>query len=145
MAQQTWMALGAAGALACGIVGCMGSKATPPPPQAAVVVSEKPGEVVEEATITVQANVMKVDQKNRVVTLRNAEGNVFDVKVGDQVKNLPQVKKGDEVVASYYESLAIKLHKPGQAQPGIERADTMDTAEPGRKPGAIAAGQTKIT
>lgn len=144
--QQKWMALGAAGALAAGIVGCgMSSTATPPPPKAAVAVSEQPGEVVEEATVVVQANVVKVDKKGRVVTLKNAEGKVFDVKVGDEVKNFDQIKKGDEVVASYYESLAITLKKPGDATPGVEARETLDRAEPGRKPGGIAASETKIT
>ena len=144
--QQKWMALGAAGALAAGIVGCgMSSTATPPPPKAAVAVSEQPGEVVEEATVVVQANVVKVDKKGRVVTLKNAEGKVFDVKVGDEVKNFDQIKKGDEVVASYYESLAITLKKPGEATPGVEARETLDRAEPGRKPSGIAASETKIT
>jgi hypothetical protein len=144
--QRTWMTVGALGVLACGIVGCgMSSTATPPPPKAAVAASEQPGEVVEEATVVVQANVVKVDQKARVVTLKNAEGKVFDVKVGDEVKNFAQIKKGDEVVASYYESLAITLKKPGDATPGIESRDTFDRAEPGRKPGGIAASETKIT
>lgn len=144
--QQKWMALGAAGALAAGIVGCgMSSTATPPPPKAAVAVSDEPGEVVEEATVVVQANVVKVDKKDRVVTLKNADGKVFDVKVGDEVKNFDQIKKGDEVVASYYESLAITLKKPGEATPGVEARDTLDRAEPGRKPGAVAASETKIT
>ena len=144
--QQKWMAAGALGALACGIVGCvMSSTATPPPPKAAVAVSEQPGEVVEEATVAVQANVVKVDKKSRVVTLKNAEGKVFDVKVGDEVRNFDQIKKGDEVVASYYESLAITLKKPGDATPGVEARETLDRAEPGRKPGGIAASETKIT
>lgn len=147
MARNTWMALGTAGALACGIVGCgmSGGNAKPAPPQAAVAVSEQPGEVVEEATVQVQAIVAKVDQKNRVVTLRNSEGKTFDVKCGDEVKNFAQIKKGDEVVASYYESLAITLKKPGEATPGVESRDTLDRAEPGRKPGGIAATETKIT
>lgn len=32
------------------------------------------------------------------MTLKGAEGNVFDVTVGKEARNLPQVKVGDEVV-----------------------------------------------
>lgn len=147
MARNTWIALGTAGALACGIIGCgmSGGNAKPAPPQAAVAVSEQPGEVVEEATVQVQAIVAAVDKKNRVVSLRNSDGKVFDVKVGDEVKNFDQIKKGDEVVASYYESLALVLKKPGEATPGAESRDVLDRAEPGRKPGVVAATETKIT
>lgn len=147
MAKHTWMAVGAIGALALGAVGCgmSSSAAKPPAPVTALSVNEQPGDIVEEAAVTVAAIVVKVDQKERVVTLRDHEGKIFDVKVGDDVRNLAQVKKGDEVVASYYESVALTLKKPGEATPGIESTDTLDRATPGSKPGAVAARQTTIT
>jgi hypothetical protein len=43
----------------------------------------------------VTAQVQAVDLAKRIVTLKGPEGNVFDVKVGDEVRNLPQVKVGD--------------------------------------------------
>jgi len=147
MAKHTWMAVGAIGALALGAIGCgmSSSKATPPAPVTAMSVTEQPGEIVEEGTVTVAAVVVKVDQKDRIVTLRDHEGKVFDVKVGDEVKNFAQMRKGDEVVASYYESIALTLKKPGEATPGLETSETMDRATPGNKPGAVAAKQTTIT
>ncbi len=144
MTTHTWRMLGVAG-LALGIVGCAAGKATPPPPVALATVAEKPGEVVEEEVVSVAAVVVKVDQKTRVVTLRDSDGEEFDVTVSDEVKNLPQVKKGDEVIASYYTSIALTLRKPGEATPGITTADSVDRAKPGSKPGAIVARQTTIT
>jgi len=117
----------------------------PPPPVAAAIVAEKPGSVVEQSVVTIAARVVKVNQKNRVVTLRDADGKVFDINVGEQVKNLPQVKKGDDVVATYYESIAITVRKPGEATPGVETADTVGRAKPGEKPGGLAASQTTVT
>jgi len=145
--RNTWMALGAAGAVAAMMAGCATGKATPPPPApvALASVSEKPGQVVEEQVVSVAATVVKVDQKARVVTLRKADGEVVDVQVGDEVKNLPQVKKGDQVVATYYESIALTLRKPGEAKPGIETADAAGRAKPGEKPAGLAARQTTVT
>ena len=147
MIKRTWMTLGTAGTLAATMVGCGMGKATPPPPAPVAVssLSEKPGQVVEEQVVSVAAPVVKVDQKARVVTLRKADGETVDVEVSDEVKNLPQVKKGDQVVATYYESIALTLRKPGEATPGIETADAAGRAKPGEKPGGLAARQTTVT
>jgi hypothetical protein len=128
------------------VVGCATQKAAPPPPPVVTSsVSEKPGQVVEKASITVAAKVVKVDQKDRVVTLRNATGETFDVEVGEEVKNLPQVKKGDDVIVTYYEQMAISVRKKGEAKPGVQSGEGIATAEPGEKPAAIAAHKTALT
>jgi len=141
--KSTWK-VGVASAALVGLAGC-GMHQNPPPPVAAAIVAEKPGSVVEQSVVTIAARVVKVNQKNRVVTLRDADGKVFDINVGEQVKNLPQVKKGDDVVATYYESIAITVRKPGEATPGVETADTVGRAKPGEKPGGLAASQTTVT
>jgi hypothetical protein len=127
------------------MMGCSAREAaTPPPPVASATVTDEPGRVVEEGVVSVAATVVEVDQKKRVVMLRDSEGRDFDITVGPEVKNLPQVKKGDEVVASYYESMAITVRKPGEAEPGAATGDVVATAEPGQKPAGAAAQQTTI-
>ncbi len=59
-----------------------------------------PGAVIADTT-RVEAEVLGVDKKSRTVTLKGPEGNVFDVTVGKEVKNFPQIKVGDRVVAEY--------------------------------------------
>jgi hypothetical protein len=125
--------------------GCGTEKVSPPPPVVVSHTTEKPGQVVDEASITVAAKVVKVDQKDRVVTLRNATGENFEVAVGDEVKNLPQVKKGDDVIVTYSESMAITVRKKGEAKPGVESGEGVATAKPGEKPAAVAARKTSIT
>jgi hypothetical protein len=144
MRTRTWM-IGTSVGLAAMVAGCATQKATPPPPAASSAVSERPGQVIEESIETVAARVVKVDQKSRVVTLRNSLGEEFDVHVSDEVRNLPQVKKGDDVVISYYESVAITLRKPGEATPGVSMVDTAGRAKPGERPGAAAGSQTTVT
>ena len=64
------------------------------------------GEVVT-ATFTVQA----VDLDKRLVTLKDKKGKAFTIHVGEEARNLPQVKVGDRVVAKYYEAVAVSLSK----------------------------------
>ena len=145
MQTKTWMTMGSATLLAALVAGCGTEKVAPPPaPVAAVTQTEKPGQVIDRAVISAAARVVKVDQKKRIVTLKNAEGEVFDVEVGAEVRNLPQVKTGDDVIVTYYESLALTLRKPGEAKPGVAVADAAGRAEPGEKPGAVAGQQTTI-
>ncbi len=62
------------------------------------------------ATITVTA----IDAKRRLVTFRGPGGNVYRVKAGPKV-NLEKVKVGDAFVATYTESIALKLERsPGR-------------------------------
>ncbi len=94
-----------------------------------------PGAVIADVT-RVEAEVVAIDKKTRTVTLKGPEGNLFDVTVGKEVKNLPQVKVGDRVVAEYAEALALKLKKGGGLRETVERSD-MQTAKRGQKPGAV--------
>ena len=59
--------------------------------------------------ITATAIVQAVDQKNRLLTLKSEDGQVFTIKVGDEVRNLAQVRAGDTVKATYHQALAVSL------------------------------------
>lgn len=128
------------------LAGCAAhEKAVPPAPVVVSNVTEKRGQLTEQSSLTVTAKVIRIDQKQRVVTLRNATGDEFDVVVGEEVKNLPQVRKGDDVVVTYYESRVITLRKKGDAKPGVETGEGIVTAAPGAKPSATAARKTTLT
>ena len=131
------------GALMVSSCSTMHSKSeTPAPAQpGAPVVSGNLG----EQAIKVTAKVKKVDLKTRHVTLEGADGKLVTVKCGDEVRNLPQVKVGDDVVATYYQSIAYEVKKPGDATPGVAVAEGAQRAELGEKPGASAARVTTVT
>ena len=96
---------------------------------------------VKERVVTKTATVEAIDLKNRVLTLKDKDGNVGDLKVSEKVKNLPQVKVGDQVTAKFYESVAIELADPGTpVQAGT--AKTVSKAELGEKP---AGGEVHVT
>lgn len=132
-------------AIACGVLaGCASEKssaarATPPPPTVETQVTEGPGSVSETELTTLTVTVVSVDYANRVVTVRGPKGKVVELKVGDQVQNLAQVKPGDRVVAKYYESVAIEVKKPGAVAPGVTEAAGVKRAPLGQKPSGMAA------
>ena len=83
--------------------------------------------------------VEKVDQKERLVTLRGPDGTTETIRVPDTVRNLAQVKKGDEVIASYYQSAAFEVVKKSDAKLGVRAEEGAARAEAGEKPGAVGA------
>jgi Cu/Ag efflux protein CusF len=101
------------------------------------------GGVGDVATVT--ATVQAVDLENRVVTLKGPEGNVFDIKVGPEARNLPQLKPGDIVVAKYAQAVAIEVKKGGVGIRSKESETATSRAPMGEKPGGAVATTTTIT
>jgi DNA-binding beta-propeller fold protein YncE len=94
--------------------------------------------------ISITATVENIDLKHRLVTLKGPEGNEVTIHVDKRVKNLPQVKKGDQVVVDYLESIAFDLRKPGEP-PEVAAAGAVATAKPGEMPGGIAVKRIHVT
>ena len=135
----------AAMCLTLGVAGCasMSKEATPAPP---AVAAPLPSGTVGENLVTATAKVKAIDQKTRHVTLQRADGSVVKFVAGDEVRNLPQVKVGDDVNVTYYESLAYEVRKPGEgATPGATVAEAAGRAKVGEKPGAAAGRVTTVT
>jgi hypothetical protein len=87
-------------------------------------------------TVSVRATVKAVDMKTRTVTLVGPQGETKTLKVGDQVKNLAQVKPGDTVVARFYDAVAYVVAPAGTKLP--ENAMAMAEAQAGL--GELPAG-----
>ncbi len=107
--------------------------------------TEKQDSVKKERLVSVTATVEAIDLQKRVVTLKGPKGNVFDVTVGKQARNLPQVKVGDQVVVKYYESIAFRLVKPGEGVAGVQETESMSRARKGEKPGGMVGEQVTLT
>jgi len=137
----------------CGLVLLVGCAASQQPkPEVAVVpqaaptaATELPSGTVEQSMVTARATVEAIDVKKRLVTLRKPDGSSVTLEVGAEVRNLPQVKKGDQVIVTYYEALAFAVRKPGEAAPGISVAETVERAKPGEKPAGAGAREVTVT
>jgi len=95
--------------------------------------------------VKVTATVEDVDVDKRIVKLKDEKGEVTELAVPKQVRNLAQVKKGDLVVATYYEAIAYDVFKPGTEMPAPATAMASERAKPGEKPGAGVAEATTLT
>jgi hypothetical protein len=104
----------------------------------------EPGHVEREDVVRVSAIVEKIDQSTRVVTLRNSEGRKTTFRAGPDVRNLAQVKKGDQVDVALYRSVAMQLRKAGEVEPGVAAAGAAERAEPGEMPSAAGAQSIKM-
>jgi hypothetical protein len=98
-------------------------------------------------TKTLTATVIAVDQEKRTVTLKGADGEARTFQVGPNVRNLPQVKVGDEVLTQYKEALAVYVNKaePGMPLPSPATAEHTTRAKEGDKPAGSVARATTIT
>lgn len=103
-----------------------------------VVNATEPFAVAEGASVAV-ATVVSVDEKTRDVTLVGPEGDHFVFTAGPEVQNFAQIKRGDRVIATYYEGLALGIGPKGS---GVkDRVDSVQVAraEKGEKPGLMVA------
>jgi hypothetical protein len=73
---------------------------------------EKPAGVVAQ-TINVTALVENVDHRNREVTLKGPSGDILTLAVDKNVQNFDQVQKGDHVVVTYSEAIAVQVTPKG--------------------------------
>jgi len=93
-----------------------------------------------EETATVEA----VDQSTRMVTLKGPKGNSVTFKASDEVRNLAQVKAGDEVKFAYYESLAVRVLKTEEAFPTASETEAMARAKKGEMPAGVVAKEVTV-
>ncbi len=85
--------------------------------------------------VSITASVEAIDVANRVVTLKGPKGNLVDVAVDPSNKGFDTLKVGDQVKATYYESLAVRVRKPGDPAPtaGVTDSVTPSTDASGKK------------
>lgn len=101
---------------------------------------KKTGEHEYQASnvIEVEAQVVDVNKKTRDIKFKTKDGETTSVKVGNDVENFAQIKKGDNMKVRYLESLTLELKKGG-GEPLVV-SDTKDIIrnQAGEKPGGMA-------
>jgi len=87
------------------------ARTTGAPTESGMAVRAKPGERPAGAVgreITILADVVAVDPKKSIISLKGPRGNVVDLKVQNQ-DHFKVVKKGDQVEAVYSEAIAVAV------------------------------------
>lgn len=84
--------------------------------------------------VSITATIEAIDQTNRVVTLKGPKGNLAEVYVPERYTRFSELKVGDQVKASYYDSIAVNVRKPGDPAPttGLKEAITPRPGAPGQ-------------
>ena len=78
-------------------------------PIAAMQKIERSGNISKSATITA------INPTTRVVTLKDAEGNVEDIECGPEIKRFAELKVGDVVTFSYHAAVVVQVSKNAAA------------------------------
>jgi hypothetical protein len=105
---------------------------------------DKPGGIAVETVVTT-STVTAIDYKARTFTLQNDKGESASFTAGPEVKNFPQIKKGDKVTVETVESIGIFVTPKGQVAPAAGKTQYLETAKPGQKPGMVAVETETVT
>lgn len=119
------------------ITSCSSQKKAPPPEE------KKVYEVARHGT-SKTSKVMDVDYKNRKITL-DINNKPVVVYVGDEVKNLDQIKKGDTVVTTYEEALVYSINKEDKTATEMKATGESWTSKKGEQPAAGAKQEYTTT
>jgi len=107
--------------------------------------SKKLPSLEDSRTITDSVTVVALNQDTRVITVQDKDGHKLKFKVGDMVRNLPQVEVGDILTITYSESIAVQVVKPTGAEPSLTVDAAAARAEPGQKPAGGVADAVTVT
>ena len=91
--------------------------------------------------IEVKATIEAIDKTERLVTLKDAEGDLDTIYCGPEVKRFDELKVGDTVTFRYYESVAYAIRKPGQPSGLPAETGPAITRGQGPRPGGTLARQ----
>ena len=100
--------------------------------------------VTKASSVTSTATIQAIDTTTRTLTLRNEKGEEDTYSVGSTVQRFNELKVGDKVKMTYYESMVFQLRKPGEkANPQSDEAAL--TRAKSLLPGGTVATQEKRT
>jgi hypothetical protein len=100
--------------------------------------------VTKANVVKVSATIQAIDATTRTLTLRDDKGNEDTFSVGSGVQRFNELKVGQKVNITYYESLVFQLVKPGEKPGGESLEVAFDRAKAGLPAGTVAT-QDKAT
>jgi hypothetical protein len=99
----------------------------------------KMGDTIK-ASVTIEA----IDSTNRLITFKSDDGTEDTVKAGPDFTRFDELKVGDTVNLTYYESKVYRIRKPGDPPLELPKESAAVTGTSGTLPGATMAAQ-KVT
>lgn len=106
----------------------------------ATAAAQKP--VTQGAQVSETFTIEAIDSSARLVTLKDAKGEMETIYCGPEVERFDALKVGDTVTFRYYESVVYAIQKPGST-PAAGGTGIVRT--PGQKPGGTISQQMTAT
>jgi Cu/Ag efflux protein CusF len=100
--------------------------------------------VTKAASTTASATIQAIDQTRRTVTLRNEKGEEDTYSVSPAMARFNELKVGQKVRMTYYESMVFQVLKPGQTANPASYDAALNRAKSALPAGSIAT-QEKTT
>src|SRR5215218_2495340 len=108
--------------------------------------------VTKTKSVTGTATIQAIESSTRAITLRDETGTEETYVAGPEVKRFDELKVGDTVKMTYYESVFLQVRKPGVVPAGTTGDKLSGTAidggitrGEGALPGVSAGVQEKMT
>ena len=110
---------------------------------ATAVAAQEP--VTKTQSVSATATIQAIDSTGRAITLRDQMGNEDSFTVGPGVKRFNELKVGDKVKFTYYESVVMAVRKPGDPAGTGTSGNAAATRGKGDLPSATIAVQDKAS
>jgi hypothetical protein len=94
--------------------------------------------------VVITAEVVAIDNVDRVLALLGPGGDVVEVEVSYEARNFYQIAVGDRVKVVYYESVALYMGKPG-GKPEVDAGLVAARSAKGDKPAGVAVEAVDVS
>jgi len=106
-------------------------------------VASAQGTVARSGNVSKSATITAINHTTRVVTLKDAQGNIEDIQCGPEITRFNELKVGDTVTFSYHAAVVYQIAKPGDKTTAA--AGAAMTRGQGVKPSGAVTQQHKAT
>lgn len=103
-----------------------------------------PTPMIRSTSISATATIQAIDHAKRTITLRDRQGNEDTYTVSPDLKRFDELKAGDMVKMTYYESVVFQVRKPGEKGVGTTGEAGLVRGT-GELPAAALAAQDTMT
>jgi hypothetical protein len=98
--------------------------------------------VSKSNVLKVTATITAIDSASRMITLRDDQGNEDSFSVGPTVERFNELKVGQKVNFTYYESIVFSLVKAGEKGSGTSFEAALNRAKSALPAGTVATQET---
>jgi hypothetical protein len=117
---------------------------------AASLFAEEPANVEKPSfsasqTVQMTATVTAIDMATRSVTLQGEDGETETIVVGEEARNLGQVKPGDVLTVEFVRELDVQVYADDGSELGSGAVEAAARAEEGEMPGGVMVQSEVIT